>query len=153
SDARRTGGRMRMPMLVMVFVLAANANAWAQEPVRFEVFGGYSYTSADFRTSGFAIGAGVTSDGLPAGGDASFTYSPLDEIGLTAEFGRHYGSEDKGPTIGPVDQTLQTYMFGPRLMERGQRVEGFINILGGLWKGVVDTRDGQLSDAKIAVSI
>jgi hypothetical protein len=144
---------MRMPMLVMLFVLAAGANAWAQEPVRFEVYGGYSHTSADFRTSGFAIGTGVTTGGLAAGWSASFTYFPLDEIGVTAEFASHYGSEDKGPTLGPVDQTLQTYMFGPRLMERGERVEGFINILAGVWRGVIDTRAGELSDTKIAASI
>jgi hypothetical protein len=144
---------MRKPMLVIVFALAANASAWAQEPVRFEVYGGYSYTSADFRTSGFAIGPAVTSEGLPAGWNASFTFFPSEELGLTAEFGSHYGSEDKGPAIGPLDQTLQTYMFGPRLIERGERVEGSVHILAGLMRGVIDSRAGQLSDVKIAVGI
>jgi hypothetical protein len=144
---------MRKPMLIMVFVLAANASAWAQEPVRFEVYGGYSYAGSNFSIGRTSVGTNVTTEGLPAGWNASFTFFPSEEIGLTAEFGSHYGSEDKGPTIGPIDATLQTYMFGPRLMERGERVEGFVSILAGVFRGVIDSRAGHQSDAAIAVGV
>jgi hypothetical protein len=144
---------MRNPMLVLVFVLAANASAWAQEPVKIEVYGGYSYTSADFSINRMSIGTGVTSEGLPAGWNASVTFFPLEEIGLTAEFGSHYGSEDRGPAVGTLDTKIQTYMFGPRLVERGERFEGFVHILGGLWRGVIDSNTGQQSDTLIAVGL
>jgi len=144
---------MRKPILVMVFVLAASASAWAQEPVRFEVYGGYLYNSADFSIGRLSVGPFVTSEGLPAGWNASFTFFASDQIGLTAEFGSHYGSEDKGPAIGSIDATLQSYLFGPRLIERGERVEGFIHILGGVMRGVIDASAGERSDVKIAVGV
>jgi len=144
---------MRKPILVMVFVFAAHASARAQEPARIEVYGGYSHTSGDFSIGRMALGINVTDEGLPAGWNASVTFFASEQIGLTAEFGSHYGSEDKGPAIGPIDATLQTYMFGPKLVERGERIEGFVHILAGLYRGVIDSRAGRRSDVAIAAGI
>jgi opacity protein-like surface antigen len=107
-----------------------------------EVFGGYSYLRADEDL----IGIGDDNESLH-GWNGSIAYSLNDWFGVEADFAGHYGSDRTTriitpafdplpgfPTVGfdfDADARQHTFLFGPRVTARGDRVTGFGHALFG----------------------
>ena len=100
-----------------------------------EVFGGYSFTSLD--------GSNLVSRQETHGFGVSGSVNLNRYLGLTGEFSHGWGSLKNLPVTLPVDVdfTTQTFMFGPTVSARGERVTAFGHALFG----------GMRSDARVNV--
>jgi len=134
---------MKRLLLLAALLLLAPAIAEAQdETPEIEVFGGYSYLRADEDIHGIDDGGANLH-----GWEGSITYNLNDWFGVEADFGGHYGSDESTiiiqpafdplpgfPTVGfdfDVDSRQHTFLFGPRVAARGDRVTPFAHALFG----------------------
>ena len=132
---------MKKLLLLAALILMMPVLASAQDDTpEVEVFGGYSYLRADEEL----IGIGDDNEDLH-GWNGSVAYSLNDWFGLEADFAGHYGSDRTtlvSPVFGPTpfpsvtldvdaDARQHTFLFGPRVTARGDRVTGFGHALFG----------------------
>ena len=111
---------MRRVLCILALVAVAALPAAAQGP-KAEVFGGYSYVR---------VNPGGGDNGINLNGwNASVTGNLNDWFGITADFGGSYGSPNVGGT--QVDTNAHTFLFGPRIKARGDKVEPFAHALFG----------------------
>ena len=102
-----------------LLLFSAVASAQDENP-NFEAFGGYSYIRAN-------LGHSIPGINLN-GGSGSFSYNPTGWLGLVADFGGYHAGH-----IGslPVDGTVFTYLFGPKITYRSGRWTPFAQALFG----------------------
>ncbi len=108
---------------VVLFLGAFRAQAQEDYP-RTEIFGGYSYMSAEVNPRDLSSGR-ENLHGWAAGFAGNFTK----HLGLATDFAGLYGSA----SIEGVDRDLDiyVYLFGPRFYLRGERATGFAHFLVG----------------------
>jgi len=114
------------------FVLLGSAILHAQDYPKAEVFGGYSYVSADFTGSKRAN---------LNGWNGALTGNFNRWLGVTTDLTGIYGGQDVAPPIGapcppfcgPVHLRTHayTFMFGPHISLRGERFTPFAHALFG----------------------
>ena len=122
--------KIKTAMILGAILLVAMA-AWAQEFPRAEI--GFDYSYARFSPS-----TTYTSGHSLNGGGGSFTFNITQSIGIKGEF-QGYGSTLVGftiPTIpggvtGNVQGNLFTYLFGPQVKIRSEKVQPFVHALFG----------------------
>ena len=121
---------MKRLLLISTVLLLLTVPAWGQDYPRMEVFGGFSYFSADAGTRESFFGW-----------QASISANFHENIGFTLDSGGQYNT-----TLGI---TLQAYEFllGPRYIMRGERFTGFAHALFGL----EHARAGGFSDTAFAM--
>jgi len=110
---------MRLSAILLVTCLAVSLSAFAQGPPKVEVFGGYRFASLD---STFSV-----NKKRPAlnGWAASITAILSKHLGVTADFGGFYWSQERDITIQSaqgsapahlnLDHRTYSYLFGPSL--------------------------------------
>ncbi len=117
---------MRKVVLFTTLILVFCVSAIAQdETPRAEVFAGYSYLRAN-------PGSPVEGVNLH-GGSGSIAWNANNWFGAVADFGGYKASDISvlGSTV-PVDATVFTYLFGPRISYRqNERVTPFVQALFG----------------------
>jgi opacity protein-like surface antigen len=119
---------VRKLLIFGVLIAVFTVSAIAQDVPKAEIFGGYSYFSADIReTVPFQSNP---SDRISLNGwNASLTGYMNRFFGVTADFGGHYGSpEVSGSTL---DTKIHTFMFGPQIALRSERANVFAHALFG----------------------
>jgi len=89
----------------MCLIIIASLPAVAQEALKAEVFGGYSWSGGNFH-----------------GWNTSVTGNINKRLGIVADFSGHYGSD---PGIVRVNQHAHSFLFGPRVAFRGKRLTPF----------------------------
>ena len=133
---------MKKFLLLTVVLFAVSATARAQNDYpKFEVYGGYSYFSADVRFSDPFDNTGQSffsqregSHGVGWSVADNFTR----HLGVVADFSYHKRSLDV-PFTDDIDLTTFSFLFGPRVTARGHRVEAFAHALvGGVRRKVED---------------
>jgi opacity protein-like surface antigen len=139
---------MKKCLMLFTFLFAVSLPAYAQSDYpKFEVYGGYSYFSADvnfddpFNNNGapfFSQREGFHGAGWS--GAANLTRS----LGGVADFSYHKRSFD---VFGDnLDFSTFAFLFGPRLTARGHRVEGFAHALvGGVRRNLAGFSDMNLA--------
>jgi len=121
-------------VLICVSVLLLGVTAWAQEFPRAEVGVNYDYTR-------YGPSAPYSQGHSLNGGGGSFTININEYLGIETDL-QGYGSTLTGfnippnPTFpagatGSVEGNLFTYMFGPQLKVRAQKVHPFGHLLFG----------------------
>ncbi|HET9306954.1 MAG TPA: outer membrane beta-barrel protein [Candidatus Sulfotelmatobacter sp.] len=104
-------------VILAVTALIGVATAQSSESSsRVEVFGGFSYLTHDFSLT--------TANGLK-GWDGSATFKVARYVGVTADFSGYYPSGCCGTN------SVHTYLFGPQVSFRLQRVSPFVQFLMG----------------------
>ena len=126
---------MRKLMIISAFILLVSIPARAQDSYpTVEVFGGYSYFSADvsfddpFDDDGddfFDQREGFHGVGFSIAGNLSRS------IGLVADFSYHKKELDVPFFAEEIDSSAFTFLFGPRFTARGDRVDAFGHVLIG----------------------
>jgi hypothetical protein len=91
---------------LLALVLFFSVAAAAQETPRFEVFGGYSFLSADLNDSNFNLN----------GFHVSAAENLNKWVGGVLDFSTHYG------TFNGVNVNMQSIMYGPRFAYRKSKV-------------------------------
>src|ERR1044071_7077877 len=115
---------MRRLMLLVVVLFAAAVPSFSQNYPTTEIFGGYSYLSAQpfgGRTGMNGWGASVTGNFGP-------------KWGGVAEFGGNYATvREVIPGAGTFDlkTSIYPFLFGPRFSARGKSATGFAHVLVG----------------------
>lgn len=114
----------RLVILVSVLTLTAiSARAQSDYPSG-EVFGGYSFFTADVNTNNpFSASERLGFHGVGFSGAANFSKN----FGAVADFSYH----KKQLSGTNIDFTIFNFLFGPRFTARGDRVEGFAHALVG----------------------
>lgn len=126
-------------LFTFLFVLSLPAYAQGDYP-KFEVFGGYSYFSADIN-----IDDPFDDNGVPFfsqregfhGGAFSGAVNLSRSFGIVADFSYHKKTVET-PAFD-LDFSTFAYLFGPRVTARGHRVEGFAHALIGGVRRKIDT--------------
>jgi opacity protein-like surface antigen len=119
---------VRKLTMVGLLLAAFAASAYAQDVPKAEIFGGYSYFSADIRET-VPFQSNPTERISLNGWNASLTGYFNQFFGITADFGGHYGTpEISGSTL---DTSIYTYMFGPQIALRSERASVFGHALFG----------------------
>jgi len=120
----------------LAFWLFTSSFLWAQQKPSLEIFAGYSLenvspcgNSADV----FPICSIEPRPFPPAanynGWNASLTVFAYKSLGVTADFGGHYGTTNASAISAPVSR--YSFMFGPVVAMRRQRVSPFVHALFG----------------------
>jgi opacity protein-like surface antigen len=115
--------KLKAVVSLLAFLSLFTAAAQAQEERQtVDVFAGYSYLRANPATSG--------ADGFNLnGGSASVAYNFNNWLAGVADFGGYHAGNVNGT---PLDSTLATYLFGPRVSYRHyRRVTPFGEVLFG----------------------
>jgi opacity protein-like surface antigen len=115
---------MRKLLALLVLVLAVSFTAAAQDTPQAEVFGGYSYLRVN---PGEEDGDEIP--GLNAhGGSGSVAFNATPMFGVVADLGvyRISNIEDSG-----INANVVSYLFGPKISVRGERVDPFVQLLFG----------------------
>ena len=132
---------MKRYLMLFTFLFALSLPAYAQgDYPKFEVFGGYSYFSADIN-----IDDPFDNNGVPFfsqregfhGAAFSGAMNLSRSFGIVADFSYH----KKTIALNAFDTDFSTfaYLFGPRVTARGHRVEGFAHALIGGVRRKVET--------------
>jgi opacity protein-like surface antigen len=132
---------MKKYVMLFTFLFALSLPVYAQSDYpKFEVFGGYSYFSADvnfddpFDNDGndfFSQREGFH------GGAFSLAGNLTRHFGVVADFSYHKREIELPGS--DIDLSTFAFLFGPRVTARGHRVEGFAHALvGGVRRKVED---------------
>jgi len=132
---------MRKVLFIAVLVLVCGCFAVAQDYPKAELFGGFSMVHADTE------GTSVTSLDLPAGSsiktwypgwEISGQYNLTKMFGVKADFAGNYGQPVSVPAADiPAGSTAlphargYTFLFGPVVSFRGDRITPFVHALFG----------------------
>ena len=118
---------MKVRFLLVIFAFLFSLNAIAQNPGRFEVFGGYSHVGYYF----YPAYTGPWTLSSFNGWEASATVKLIPHLGAEADFGGLYGAQSSNCSC-PRDR-IQTYMGGPRVTANLRKVNLYAHVLfGGL---------------------
>jgi opacity protein-like surface antigen len=119
---------MKKLVLCAVF-LAFSTAARTQDYPKVEAFGGYSFDHSTLKETP-TVNAGINLNG----GTGSISFNPNRKLGLVAEIGGYHGS----PNLeGPTDLTKISYLFGPKVTMRSERLTPFAHALfGGVHESV-----------------
>jgi len=130
---------MRKIVLLCGLLLALSLPAMAQDLPRFDAFGGYSYVRVSIPTSGTS--GNITSN--LNGGSGAVAFYPSRWWGVVGDFGGYkLGDLKQGSTTLPVDGSVVTYLFGPRIRFGAEAFTPFAQVLfGGAHIGDVTTSD------------
>jgi len=115
---------MRKLILLVVVLFAAAVPSFAQSYPSTEIFGGYSYLSAQ------PFGGRTGMNGW--GASVSGNFGP--KWGGVAEFGGNYATvHEVVPGVGTFDlkTSIYPFLFGPRVSSRGKAATGFAHVLIG----------------------
>lgn len=135
---------MKKLVLLAVLVMGFSAMAIAadEELPAVEIFGGYSLLNCD-------PGAGSTADCLHHGWNASAHFVGNSYLGVVADIAGQYGS------IGAVDASSHSFLFGPRVTIRKGKLAPFAQfLLGGIhssYDGLSATRTVTSNDFAMAM--
>jgi opacity protein-like surface antigen len=115
------------------FMLLGTVIAFAQDYPRAQIFGGYSYVSADFTTSGRAN---------LNGWNGALTGNFNRWLGVTTDLTGVYGAQDVSAPIGApcppfcgpfhIQTHAYTFLFGPQISLRSERYTPFAHALFGV---------------------
>ena len=111
---------MRQLYCAFGLLLLMTVTAAAQDNPKAEVFGGYSYLRAN-------PGLGVPGFNLN-GGSGSVAFNPTKVIGIVGDFGVYHAGNIYGSGVGG---NIVSYLFGPRLSYRRDRITPFAQVLFG----------------------
>lgn len=132
---------MKRLVCLLGMLLLFGAAAAAQETPKVDIFAGYSYVRGNPATSG------DPSFNLH-GGSLSGAWNVNNWLGIVGDFGGYNVGEISGI---PVDATLYTYLFGPRVSYRKyDRFTPFGQVLFG---GARQTATGAPSENSFAMSV
>ncbi len=114
---------MRKIMLLFALVLAVSLSAMAQDYPKLEVSAGYSY----IRTNA------ANSNGNLNGGSGSIAFNLNHWFGIVGDIGGYKLTSltVSGRSVAGVNGTAVSYLFGPRISFRGDRVTPFVQALFG----------------------
>jgi opacity protein-like surface antigen len=125
-------------MMLAAFSLVAAVSAYAQDHPKIQVFGGYSYFSADVRFDNpfdddgddfFDDQQGLHGFGFSVAGNISKSF------GIVGDFSYH--KRELELPGNDIDFSTFNYLFGPRFTARGDRIEGFAHgLIGGVRRRV-----------------
>jgi hypothetical protein len=107
---------MRKCIIAVGLLLFWAVRGWSQENSRVDLFGGYSFNSAESRR------------GIQNGWNGSLTYNVNSWLGISSDFSGHYQSQTN------VDPKLNMFslMFGPQFtVRRDSRLSPFAHVLLG----------------------
>jgi opacity protein-like surface antigen len=141
---------MRKVCLVLAFLLAVAVGASAQDVPKAEVFAGYSYAR---------VNPGGGADGFNLNGwNASVTGNFNSWFGIKADLSGHYGTPTVNNILPPpatldVDTNTFTYLFGPQISARGERVTGFAHALFGGARVEGSTLGASISDSGFGMAL
>ena len=136
---------MKKCLMLFTFIFAASLPAYAQSDYpKFEVFGGYSFYSADVR---FDMPFFDNREQLH-GAAFSLAGNLTRHFGIVADFSYHQRTID----FLNLDVKVKrfNYLFGPRFTVRGRRLEGFAHALIG---GTRRKADGFDSEKGLALGL
>ncbi|HXP47815.1 MAG TPA: outer membrane beta-barrel protein [Terriglobales bacterium] len=129
---------MRKVLFIAVVAVVCGCFAAAQDYPKAELFGGFSYLHAD--TEG-ATGASLTTAlGFPAGTSVQTWYPGWEVagqynftklLGIKADFSGNYGTPVKVPGFALPHARTYTFLFGPVVSVRRDRVTPFVHALFG----------------------
>lgn len=111
---------MRKIIGLLLGILALSIPAMAQDAPKVEIFGGYSYLRA---TSG---DLGINLQGW----NASVAVNANSWFGIEANFSGNYGSPISDSVL-LSNTKVHTFLFGPRIVHRGERVQPHAHVLIG----------------------
>lgn len=120
---------MHKSVFGICLILAVLAGGvWAQDVPKVELFGGYSYLRGDTSAFGTGFVSGVNLNGW----EASANFNANKWFGIKADFDGHYGSPNilSSGTYN-VDMKFHTFLFGPQLSHRSEKVTAFAHGLFG----------------------
>lgn len=113
---------MRKLGSLLGLMLVLSLTAAAQDAPKAEIFGGYSYVR--FNPGSITGISGQNLNG--ASGSVSFNAKPA--FGIVMDFGGYRLGNIAGSGLSA---NVISYLFGPRIVARGARVEPFIQVLFG----------------------
>ena len=108
---------MKKLLFFAVILLGVSALAVAQDVPRAEVFGGYTYLRCDTDDADLACNQ--------HGWNASAAFNGNKWLGAVADFSGHYGK------IEDEDINLHSFLFGPKVTFRSEKVTPFLQALFG----------------------
>ena len=111
----------RLFVFAFVLLLLPTA-ALAQIPTRGNIFGGYSYGSADLSSNGRTN---------LNGWNASLEGKVLPWVGFVADFSGLYGSENVPVVPTSADASVRSALFGPRVSVSVGKITPFVHALFG----------------------
>jgi len=129
-------------LLVALLLTAIPVHAQSDYP-KAEIYGGYSFFTADINTNNpFNPREREGFHGFAFSGAANFTSN----LGVVADFSYH----KKKLSGTDIDFSTFNFLFGPRLTARGDKVEGFGHFLVG---GIRRNLEGFNSDVDFALGV
>jgi hypothetical protein len=122
-------------MLLLVFSVASIAAAQDKEKPKFEVFGGYSFVSTDLLEIGIVPGSRRGAHGW----NTQFTWNFSHDVGLTADFSGHYGSQNInfGTPIPKTEFDIHAFLFGPKFTHKTGNFEMYAQTQVGMIRGTI----------------
>ncbi|MBI3933840.1 MAG: outer membrane beta-barrel protein [Acidobacteria bacterium] len=159
---------MRNFVRLFSMLVCFSLSAWTQDEVpRVEVFGGYSILHpnipADIGGGGAegeaAAEIGEFALGNLLGWGASVTVNVNRVLGITADFSGHYKDLDVSFEGDRVDANadLHTFLFGPKITIRNERVSPFVHALFGFGRvgasGSVNGDSSEFEETGFAASV
>jgi len=116
---------MKKTVSLLVLVLMCGFTAFAQDVPKAELFLGYNFVRINSTST---ISAYSTN-----GGSGQIAYNVGRWVSAVADFGGYHNGVINGKHI---DNTIVSYLFGPRLNLRTGKLNPYVNILfGGIWAG------------------
>jgi opacity protein-like surface antigen len=129
---------MRKVVLIAVVVVFCGCFAVAQDYPRAELFGGFSYLHADTEgatnatATAFTGVAGTTIKTWYPGWEVAAQFNLTRLLGVKADFSGNYGTPLKVPGFALPSARTYSFLFGPVVSVRRDRVTPFVHaLLGG----------------------
>ncbi len=119
-------------VFLAVLSLALTVTAAAQNPPKFEVFGGYSFLRVDTEgVTGGTFGADAALKLNYNGWAAAAQYNLKKWVGVTADLSGHYGTPVTIPGVALPSANSFTYLFGPTVYHQASHARPFVHFLVG----------------------
>src|SRR5262249_31751162 len=129
-----------LPCATLVSILLFAAHASAQEPARFQVYGGYSLLHPNLPDFDFDPFVSKTSESLLgnlSGWNTGITLGLTRNLGIAADFSRYYKNFNTSIDGSDFDANLRanTFLFGPQITKQGEQLRPFARALFGAAHG------------------
>jgi opacity protein-like surface antigen len=133
---------MRNVVIVIGIILCFCSSSRAQDAPRVEIFAGYSYLNLDTEGAGNRLNMN--------GWEASAAFNFNHWLGAEGDFSGHY----KGNCGGVSELTCKDFSFmgGPRVTYRSNRITGFVHGLFGADNGSLNFQGASVSDTPFALA-
>ena len=119
---------MRKVLLIALVVMLCGFYAVAQDYPRAQLFGGFSYLHVD--TEGATVPAPASIKTWYPGWEIAGQFNLTKMLGIKGDFSGNYGTPISGVPGFPSARTY-TFLFGPVISFRGDRVTPFVHALFG----------------------